>query len=149
MFCRILVQALTVTTAIFLAACTAPQSNSPEVSDQAVADTSEQVSEPEVIDTYEGDGMEIPLDGSSVAAFDASMARVKRHTNEASYTTLENAVGYLLIYDLEVRRNREKLAAKLDGLTGYEVIAKVGWRKPPPGTSKAVKGAADPKIIET
>ena len=149
MFFRILVQALTVTTAIFLVACTAPQSNSTEETDQAVADTSEQISEPEVIDTYEGNGMEIPLDGSSVAAFDASMARVKRHSDEASYTTLENAIGYLLIYDLEVRRDKEKLAAKLDGLTGYEVIAKVGWRKPPPGTSKAVKGAADAKVIET
>jgi hypothetical protein len=149
MIFRTLTQTLTVTAAIFLVACAAPQSKSPEKSEQAVADASEQISEAEVIDTYEGDGMEIPLDGSSLEAFDASMARIKRHSTEASYTTLSNAIEYLLVYDLEVRRNKEKLAAKLDGLTGYEVVAKVGWRKPPPGTSKAVKGAADAKIIET
>jgi hypothetical protein len=148
-FFRTLVQTLAVTATLFLAACAAPQSNSPEESGQAAADAPVQVAKPEVIDTYEGDGMEIPLDGSSLEAFDASMARVKRHSTEASYTTLNNAIEYLLVYDLEVRRNKEKLVAKLDGLTGYEIIAKVGWRKPPVGTSKAVKGAADAKIIET
>jgi len=149
MFFSTLVQTLAVTAVLFTVACAEPQSKPLADLDQSVADGSEQISEPEVIDTYEGDGMDIPLDGSSVEAFDASMARVKRHSTEASYTTLGNAIGYLLVYDLEVRRNKEKLAAKLDGLTGYEVIAKVGWRKPPPGTSKAVKGAADAKIIET
>ena len=146
---RTLVQSLTVMAAIFLVACAAPQSTSPEEPEQAVADASEQVSEPEVVDTYEGDGMEIPLDGSSLEAFDVSMARIKKHSAESSYITLENAIEYLLVYDLEVRRNKEKLVAKLNGLTGYEIMAKVGWRKPPPGTSKAVKGAADAKIIET
>ena len=135
--------------AIFIVACAAPQSDSPKEMDQNVAEAPEQLADPEVTDTYEGDGMDIPLDGSSMEAFDASMARVKRHSTGASYTTLENAIEYLLVYDLEVRRNKEKLVAKLDGLTGHEVIAKVGWRKPPPGKSKAVKGAADAKIIDT
>jgi hypothetical protein len=149
LFFRNLVQTLGVTAVLFLVACAAPQSKSPEEPEQTVADASEQVSEPEVIDTYEGDGMEIPLDGSSLEAWDVSMARVKRHSTEASFTTLNNAITYLLVYDLEVRRDKEKLVAKLNGLTGYEVVAKVGWRKPPPGKSKAVKGAADAKIIET
>ena len=146
---RNLVQTLTVTMAIFLVACAAPQSDSPKELDQNVADAPEQLAEPEVIDTYEGDGMEIPLDGTSLEAWDASMARVKRHSTEASFTTLNNAIDYLLVYDLEVKRDKEKLVAKLDGLTGYEVVAKVGWRKPPPGKSKAVKGAADAQIIDT
>jgi hypothetical protein len=149
MFFRALVQTLTVTAAIFLVACAAPQTKSPEESEQAVADASEQISEPEVSDTYEGDGMEIPLDGSSLEAFDASMARVKRHSTEANYTTLENAIEYLLVYDLEVKRNKEKLVAKLDGLTGKEVVSKVSWRRPPPGKSKAEKGAADAKNLDT
>ena len=38
---------------------------------------------------------------------------------------LENAIDYLLIYDLEVQRTKEKLAAKLNGLTGKEVVSKV------------------------
>ena len=149
MFFRILAQTLTLMVAIFLVACAAPQPKSSADLDLGVPDDSEAMSEPEVIDTYKGDGMELPMDGSSLEAWDASMARVKRHATEASYTTLNNAITYLLVYDLEVRRNKEKLVAKLNGLTGYEIVAKVGWRKPPPGTSKAVKGAADAKIIET
>jgi len=118
LFFRNLVQTLGVTAVLFLVACAAPQSKSPEEPEQTVADASEQVSEPEVIDTYEGDGMEIPLDGSSLEAWDVSMARVKRHSTEASFTTLNNAITYLLVYDLEVRRDKEKLVAKLNGLTG-------------------------------
>ena len=93
--------------------------------------------------------MELPLDGSSLDAWDASMARVKRHSTEASYTTLENAIDYLLVYDLEVRRDKEKLVAKLDGLTGYEVVARVKWRKRPPGKGNAVKDADGASIIDT
>ena len=148
-FFRILVQTLAVTAVMFLAACAAPQSKSSEESDPLVADASEQTSEPDVIDTYEGDGMELPLDGSSLDAWDASMARVKRHSTEASYTTLENAIDYLLVYDLEVRRDKEKLVAKLDGLTGYEVVARVKWRKPPPGKGNAAKDVDDAGIIDT
>jgi hypothetical protein len=149
MFFRTVVQTLTVMAAVLLVACAAPQPKSSEKPEQAVADTSAQIVEPEVIDTYEGDGMEIPLDGSSLEAFDASMARVKRHSTEANYTTLENAIDYLLVYDLEVKRNKEKLVAKLNGLTGNEVVSKVHWRRPQPGKSEAVKDAADPTILDT
>lgn len=142
---RIFVQALAVTAILALAACATAQS---DVSTDASA-APEQVSEPEVIDTYEGDGMEIPLDGSSLSAFNASMARVKRHTSEATYMTLENAIEYLLVYDLAAQRDKEKLAARLDGLNGYEVIAKVGWRKPPPDKDQHEKAAADAKVMET
>lgn len=148
-FFRILVQTLAVSAVIFLAACAAPQSKSSEESDPVVADASGQTSESDAIDTYKGDGMELPLDGSNLDAWDASMARVKRHSTEASYTTLENAIDYLLVYDLEVRGDKEKLVAKLDGLTGYEVVDRVKWRKPPPGKGNAVKNADDASIIDT
>jgi len=92
---------------------------------------------------WDGDGMEIPLDGSSLEAFETSMARVKAYTTPAQYITLENSVEYLLVYDLAVRRDKAKLAAKLDGKTPYEVIEMVQWRKPAPGKSAAEKGAAD------
>jgi hypothetical protein len=149
MLFRIFPHALTVTALFVLSACATTQPQSASVSKPAAASTSAAaapVAEAEVADTFEGDGMEIPLDGSSLAAFEASMARVKRHASEDNYITLENAIEYLLVYDLEVKRNKDKLAAKLDGLNGYEVIARVGWRKPPPGKSKAVKGAADATI---
>lgn len=128
-----------------LAACTstqpAPVEESPEV-----AAVPEPAAEPEIVDTYEGDGLELTVDGSSMEAFDASMARIKRHTDAASYKSLEAAIGYLLVYDLSARGDKEKLIARLDGLNGYEIMDKVGWRKPPPNKSKAEKGAADATI---
>jgi hypothetical protein len=134
-----------------LLACTAVQAQSTDAGstpDQAM-DAEAAKPEAETAESFESDGMEIPIDGSSLGAFEASLAEIKKHSNEADYTSLENAIGYLLVYDLAARRNREKLAASLDGLTGYEVMEKVGWRKPPPGKSKAEKGAADANLIDT
>lgn len=95
---------------------------------------------------WEGDGMEIPLDGSSLEAFETSLARVQAHTSEANYTTLVNAIDYLLVYDLAAQRDRTRLASHLDGLTPYQVLDRVGWRKPAPGKSEVEKDAADATI---
>ena len=95
---------------------------------------------------WEGDGMEIPLDGSDLEAFETSLARVEAHTSAANFTSLKNAIEYLLIYDLSINRDRAKLAAKLDGLTPYQVMQRVGWRKPAQGKSTAEKDAADAAI---
>ena len=108
------------------------------------------VAEAEIVDDYDGEGMEIPLDGSSLTAFDASLAKVKRNTSETNYTTLENAIEFLLVYDLGAQRDRVKLASRLNGLTGHEVVSKVGARrKPAPDKESAEKAAADPDIIDT
>lgn len=75
------------------------------------------------------DGMRIPVDGSSLEAFEKSLERIEKKTRKAEFTTLNNAIDYLLVYDLAAKRNRAKLAANLDGLTGEEIVAKVEWRK--------------------
>jgi len=136
--------------AMVLAACasTAPTSSSTSAKGSS-AEAPAAVAEAEIVDDFEGDGMEIPLDGSSLEAFEAGLAMVKRHTDEDNYITLQKAINYLLVYDLGAKRDRAKLAARLDGLNGYQVIGKVGWRKPPPGKSNVEKGAADAKIIDT
>lgn len=77
------------------------------------------------IEPWDGDGMDIPLDGSSLEAFERSLARVKAHTSETNYVTLTNAIDYLLFYELAVKRDRTLLAANLDGLNGHEVIDRV------------------------
>lgn len=74
---------------------------------------------------WDGDGMEIPLDGSSLEAFETSLARVKAHTSPEDYTTLVNAIDYLLFYDLSAGRDRTRLASILDGLTPNAIIEKV------------------------
>jgi hypothetical protein len=88
------------------------------------------VAEPIEIEPWDGDGMDIPLDGSSLEAFERSLARVEAHTTPSHYTTLVNAIDYLLVYDLGAKRDKTALASRLDGLTGHQVVDRVGWRKP-------------------
>ncbi len=77
----------------------------------------------------EATGLDIVMDGSSLEAFEKSMERVKETGSEADYKSLEGAFDYLLFYDLGAQNNRGKLAARLDGKTGYEIIDRVKWRK--------------------
>ena len=129
-----------ISAAFLMAGCASQQTQ------QAVEESqAEPVNE---IEPWDGDGMEIPMDGSSLEAWDRSMARVKAHTSEANYTTLENAIKYLLVYDLQAKNDINNLITILDGMTGYEILARVKWRKPAPGKGPAEKGAADAKIIE-
>jgi len=97
--------------------------------EHATETATDATAEAEISDGYEGDGMKIPLDGSSVAAFEASMAKVKRNTTEQRYETLEKAVDYLLAYDLGAQGKKALLVERLNGLNGYEVIARTGWGK--------------------
>lgn len=75
------------------------------------------------------EGMQIPVDGSSEEAFDESLEAIGKQATKAEFTTLNNAIDYLLVYDLSAKRNRAKLAANLDGLTGEQILDRVQWRK--------------------
>jgi hypothetical protein len=107
---------------VMLAACVTASGNPPAAQEQAA-----QVAEP--IEPWDGDGMDIPLDGSSLEAFEKSMARVKAHTKPASYTTLVNAIDYLVVYDLAAKRDKAKVVSHIDGLTGHEVIQRVARQR--------------------
>lgn len=135
--------------ALTLAACAAPASKESAKAAAPADETAVVVEEAVIVDDFEGDGMEIPLDGTSLETWNASLAMVKRHTDEVNYVTLQKAINYLLLYDLGAKRSREKLAERLNGLNGYQVIERVGWRKPPPNICPAEKGAADAKIIDS
>jgi len=117
---RVIGPAAVAAIAMLLTACAA-QTTQPAV--QADADANAEVVRS--WEPWEGDGMEIPLDGSSLEAFETSLARVKAYSSSEDYTTLVNAIDYLLFYDLTAGRNRTKLASILDGLTPNEVIDKV------------------------
>jgi len=73
-------------------------------------------------------GMYLPFDGSSVTAFEGSLEEVQAQTTEAEFTTLQNALEYLLVYDLAARRDPELLYERLDGKTPADVIEMVKWR---------------------
>jgi hypothetical protein len=110
----------------------------PEVEEQAAVE----------IEPWEGDPMDIPLDGSSMEAFDASLARVKAYATPEQYDGLLMAIDYLLTYDIGAGKDYEKLVSRLDGQTPAEIWARVKWRTPAPGRSPVEKDAADAKIID-
>ena len=76
-----------------------------------------------------GAGMQIPVDGTSLEAFDQSLADIKAKTTKPEYTTLTNAIDYLMVYYIDAKRDRAKLAAYLNGKTGEEIVGLVKWGK--------------------
>lgn len=122
-------------TVLALSACTTTAPEKPAVA-----------AEPEAVCEYEpweGDGMDIPLDGSSMEAWNCSLERVKAHTSESSYLTLENSIQYHLLYDLKSYRDMDKLIQRLDGSTGNELVERVQWRTSP--RERPTKKSADAK----
>jgi len=77
------------------------------------------------------DAMRVPVDGSSLESFEKSLESIKSSAEAAEYKTLTNAIDYLLIYDIGARRDRAKLAQRLDGLTGEEIVNRAGWDRKP------------------
>lgn len=73
-------------------------------------------------------GMLLAFDGTSTAAFEKSMEAIQAETTEAEFTTVQNAIDYLLVYDLAARRNLEELYKRLDGKTPAEMLKMVNWQ---------------------
>lgn len=67
--------------------------------------------------------MEQPLDGSNEEAFRASLAKVKAEATPDEYRYFNSVIGRMMTYDLTIRYDVGKLAAKVDGKTPAEVIA--------------------------
>jgi len=80
-------------------------------------------------EAVEATGLDIVLDGSSLAAFEKSLEDIKETSTTKEYSTLEKSIDYLLTYDLVAKRNKEKLAQRLDGMTGRQIIEKVDHRR--------------------
>ena len=124
----------------------------------ATSPATEQVDEPEApaaeqqayeIEPWEGDPMDMPMDGSSLESFEQSMARFKAHATPEQYQGLNAAIDWLLAYDLGSNKDKATLASRLDGMTPLEIFDLVGWRRPGHGKSVIEKDAADAKIIDS
>jgi len=74
-------------------------------------------------------GMSIPLAGDSIDAFEETLEMIQAETTVAEFTTLQDALDYLLVYDLGARRDRKLLYERLDGKTPTEVLEMVNWRQ--------------------
>ena len=125
-------RAILITVPVFFFATFSAGAETEPGDEEAAAVSAEEIAPADAIDTVEvteATGLDMIMDGSSLEAFEKSMEKVRETGSEADYKSLKGAFDYLLFYDLGARHNREKLAARLDGKTGYEIIDRVKWRK--------------------
>jgi len=67
--------------------------------------------------------MDQSVDFSSPENIEKTMAAIRQQAGEKAAGSVHNAIGYLIVYDLSVKRDKEKLYAKLNGQTPNEIIA--------------------------
>jgi len=121
-------------TAIILAAMmmiSLPLAAAPEDSLQPAGDAAEPLADSvetaaEPARKY-SEGMYIPVDGSSLEAFNDSLASIEKKAKPAEFNSLKGAIDWLLMYDLSARGNRTRLAKNLDGQTGEQIMSQVNW----------------------
>jgi len=113
--------AVLITATLFLLAA------GPVWADQESAGESD--SAPAVEDVAEATGLDIALDGSSLASFEKGLAEIKETCTSNEYLALEKSIQYLMFYDVAAKRDKEKLAKRLDGMTGRQIIEKVSKRR--------------------
>lgn len=117
--------------ALFLGACATQSKTNPQPTEDVSAEAAPE--EPAwAIEPWDGYGLDIPLDGSSMEAWERSLVSVKAYSEPGDYRLLLSALDYLLVYDLGAKGQMELLIKRLNGLTGYQVLSRVNWRRPPP-----------------
>ena len=67
--------------------------------------------------------MDQPVDFSSPESVEKTMENIRQQAGEKEASGVSNAIGYMVVYDLSVNRNKEKLYKKLDGKTPNQIIA--------------------------
>jgi len=69
--------------------------------------------------------MNQPVDFSSPEAVEKTLQNIREKEGDIAYNKLKNAMQYIMVYDLSVGNNQEKLYKKLDGRTPEQIIAKM------------------------
>ncbi len=67
--------------------------------------------------------MDQPVDFSSSGNVAKSLQAIEQQAGEKSAGMVNNAIQFMLVYDLSVGRNKDKLYKKLDGKTPNEILA--------------------------
>lgn len=88
-------------------------------------DTTESTAKTEVIAEDSTSLMTQPVDFSSAEAVQATMENIREKEGNLPHTQLQNAMQYIMVYDLSVGNNKEKLYKKLNGRTPEQIIAKM------------------------
>lgn len=70
--------------------------------------------------------MSKPVDFSSPENVTASFQAIQKEAGDEASSRVKNAINYMLVYDLSVGRNKQKLYEKLNGKTPNEIMAMTG-----------------------
>jgi len=69
--------------------------------------------------------MDMPVNFSTPEDVEKSIEAVRQQAGETAARDLNNALGYILAYDLSLARDKEKMYKKLNGRTPNAIIAKM------------------------
>lgn len=67
--------------------------------------------------------MDQPVDFSSPESVEKTLENIRQQAGEKESSGVSSAIGYMVVYDLSVKRNKKKLYEKLDGKTPNQIIA--------------------------
>lgn len=67
--------------------------------------------------------MNQPVDFSSPEAVEKTLQNIRETEGDKAYNRLESTMQYMLVYDLSVGHNEEKLHKKLHGMTPEEILS--------------------------
>lgn len=118
-----------VMTLFLLTACaeesTDTETASPDTSaTQTIATETVAETEAEAGDTQDSI-MDQPVDFSSPESVEKTMETIRQQAGEKEAGSINNTIDYLLVYDLSVNNDKDKLHKKLDGKTPNEILAMV------------------------
>ncbi len=69
--------------------------------------------------------MNQPVNFSTPEDVEKTLQNIREKEGGTAYNQLKNAMQYILVYDLSVGNNEEKMYKKLDGRTPEQIIAKM------------------------
>lgn len=69
--------------------------------------------------------MNQPVNFSTPEDVEKTLQNIREKEGDKAYKKVENAMQYIMYYDLSLRNNKEKLYKKLDGKTPEQIIAEV------------------------
>ena len=72
--------------------------------------------------------MDKPVDFSTPEQVEATLQNIREKEGESAYKNVVNTMQYLMVYDLSIGQDEDKLHKKLNGLTPNEIIAKMKRR---------------------
>jgi hypothetical protein len=109
-----------------LTACVEDSSNA-EIVEQTKTDTPEStaIRSNEKTDDRGESLMNKPVDFSSPENVEKTLENIRQQEGDKAHGKLKNAMQYIMVYDLSIGNNEEKLYKKLDGRTPEQIIAEM------------------------